>query len=167
MIRTERLLLRRATWDDLAAVHRLLSDPRVMRYWSRPEHETLEETTHWLRFLVDPAPDSRDFLIEKDGEVIGKAGAWKLPEVGFLLAPGHWGQGLAREAMVAVIADVEAAFPDLPELIAEADPRNAASLRLLDRLGFRETHRAERTLLWKDEWCDSVYLARPRGGPAA
>ena len=167
MIRTERLVLRRATWDDLAAVHRLLSDPRVMRYWSRPEHETLEETKHWLRFLVDPAPDSRDFLIEKDGEVIGKAGAWKLPEVGFLLAPGHWGQGLAREAMVAVISDVEAAFPDLPELIAEVDPRNAASLRLLDRLGFRETHRAERTLLWKDEWCDSVWLARPRGGRPA
>ena len=156
MIRTDRLLLRRATWDDLDAVHRLLSDPRVMRYWSRPEHETLEETRHWLRFLI-----------ERDGEVIGKAGAWKLPEVGFLLHPDHWGQGLAFEAMTAVIAHVEAGQPALPELTAEVDPRNTASLRLLDRLGFRETHRAERTLLWKDEWCDSIYLARIRGGPEA
>lgn len=162
MIRTERLVLRRASWDDLHAVHRLLSDPRVMRYWSRPEHETLEETRAWLRFMVEPEPDCRDFLIEKDGEVIGKSGAWKLPEVGFLLHPDHWGQGLAFEAMTAVIADVEAAFPALPQLIAEADPRNGPSLRLLERLGFRETHRAERTLLWKDEWCDSVYLARKR-----
>ncbi len=166
MIRTERLLLRRATWDDLEAAHRLLSDPRAMRYWSRPEHETLEETRHWLRFLVEPAADSLDLLVEKDGEVIGKAGAWQLPEVGFLLHPDHWGQGLAFEAMAAVIAHVEAEFPALPALTAEADPRNAASLRLLDRLGFRETHRAERTLLWKDEWCDSIYLARPRGGQA-
>ncbi|MFO1202870.1 MAG: GNAT family N-acetyltransferase [Tabrizicola sp.] len=164
MIRTARLVLRQATWDDLDAVHRLMSDPRAMRYWSRPEHETLEETRHWLRFLVEPEADSLDFLIEKDGEVIGKAGAWKLPEVGFLLRPDHWGQGLAFEAMTAVISHVEALHPALPELTAEADPRNAASLRLLDRLGFRETHRAERTLLWKDEWCDSVYLARPRGG---
>ena len=31
MIRTERLVLRRATWDDLEAVHRLFSDPRAMR----------------------------------------------------------------------------------------------------------------------------------------
>lgn len=164
MIRTERLVLRRATWDDLEAVHRLFSDPRAMRYWSRPEHATLEETRHWLRFLVEPAADSLDFLIEKDGEVIGKAGAWQLPEVGFLLHPDHWGQGLAFEAMTAVIAHVEAAAPALPEFTAEVDPRNAASLRLLARLGFRETHRAKRTLLWKDEWCDSVWLARPRGG---
>jgi len=134
-----------------------------MRYWSRPEHATLDETRHWLRFLVEPAPDSLDFLIETDGEVIGKAGAWQLPEVGFLLHPDHWGKGLAHEAMLAVIAHVEAEFPALPELTAEVDPRNLASLRLLDRLGFRETHRAERTLLWKDEWCDSVWLARKRG----
>jgi RimJ/RimL family protein N-acetyltransferase len=50
----------------------------------------------------------------------------------------------------------------LAQLTAEVDPRNAASLRLLAKLGFRETHRAVRTLLWKDEWCDSIYLARPR-----
>lgn len=162
MIRTARLTLRRATWDDLEAAHRLFSEPRAMRYWSRPEHETLEETRHWLGFLVEPAPDSLDFLIEKDGEVIGKAGAWQLPEVGFLLHPDHWGKGLAFEAMTAVIAHVEAEFPDLSALTAEVDPRNAASLRLLAKLGFAETHRAERTLLWKDEWCDSVWLARPR-----
>lgn len=167
MIRTERLLLRRATWGDLEAVHRLFSNPQAMRYWSRPEHETLEETRTWLRFLVEPAADSLDFLIEKDGAVIGKAGAWQLPEVGFLLHPDQWGQGLAFEAMAAVIAHVEAEHPALPELTAEVDPRNAASLRLLDRLGFHETHRAERTLLWKDEWCDSIWLARPRGGLAA
>jgi RimJ/RimL family protein N-acetyltransferase len=51
---------------------------------------------------------------------------------------------------------------DVPALTADVDPRNAASLRLLDRLGFRETGRAERTMLWGDEWCDSVYLALPR-----
>ncbi len=47
----------------------------------------------------------------------------------------------------------------MPALTAEADPRNDASLGLLARLGFQETHRAERTLLWGDEWCDSVYLS--------
>lgn len=163
MIRTERLVLRRATWDDLDAVHRLLSNPAVMRYWSRPEHATLEETRLWLRDMVEPGPESIDFLIEKEGEVIGKAGAWQLPEVGFLLHPDHWGKGLALEAMTAVIAHLFAAH-DVPELTADVDPRNASSLKLLGRLGFVETGRAERTLLWRDEWCDSVYLALPRRG---
>jgi ribosomal-protein-alanine N-acetyltransferase len=38
------------------------------------------------------------------------------------------------------------------------DPRNAGSLRLLRRLGFRKTGRKERTWLVGEEWCDSVYL---------
>lgn len=161
MLRTKRLTLRRAGWDDLEAAHRLFSDPAVMRYWSRPEHETLEETRRWLKDLVDPEPGSDDFLIEHQGEVIGKAGAWDLPEIGFLLRPDHWGMGLAHEALTALIGYLFATY-DMPNLTAEVDPRNAASLRLLAKLGFVETGRAERTLLWRDEWCDSVYLALRR-----
>ncbi len=164
MITTARLVLRRARWSDLAAVHGTMSDPRAMRYWSRPEHETVAETREWLRDMVEPPADSVDFLIERDGVVIGKAGAWRLPEVGFLLHPEHWGQGLATEAMRAVIGHLERTHADLPELTAEVDPRNTGSLRVLAKLGFVETHRAERTLLWRDEWCDSIYLARPHGG---
>ncbi len=51
---------------------------------------------------------------------------------------------------------------EIDEVVAEVDPRNAASLRLLARLGFRETGRASRTLRVGDEWCDSVYLALSR-----
>jgi RimJ/RimL family protein N-acetyltransferase len=161
MIRTQRLTLRRARIEDLDDVHAMLSHPAAMRYWSTPEHETLEQSREWLAGMVAGGPDEDDFLIEHQGRVIGKAGAWKLPEIGFLLHPDHWGKGLGFEAMSAAIAHLFAAH-DLPELTAEADPRNAASLRLLGRLGFVETGRAERTLLWREEWCDSVYLALKR-----
>lgn len=160
MIRTSRLILRRATPDDLADVHAMLSDPRAMRYWSRPEHETLEESRDWLAAMI-AATDADDYLVEHQGRVIGKAGMWKKPEVGFLLHPDFQGQGLAREAMEAVILHLFATH-DLPELVAEADPRNEASLKLLSRLGFVETGRESRTLLWRDEWCDSVYLSLSR-----
>ncbi|MCF1709823.1 GNAT family N-acetyltransferase [Tabrizicola sp. J26] len=172
-IRTPRLTLRRARKGDLTAVHALLSNPRLMRYWSTPEHETIEQTCAWLDGMVaageasDAAlargepTDSDDFLIEYQGRVIGKAGAWKLPEVGFLIATEYHGQGLMREAMEAMIAHLFARHP-IPRLVAEADPRNAASIGLLTRLGFVETHRAERTMQWRDEWCDSVYFALDR-----
>jgi RimJ/RimL family protein N-acetyltransferase len=161
MIVTDRLTLRRARMSDLDDVHAMLSQPAAMRYWSTPEHETLEESRKWLAGMVAGAPGEDDFLIEHQGRVIGKAGAWRLPEVGFLLHPHHWGKGLAREAMDAVIAHLFATH-DVADLTAEADPRNAASLRLLAKLGFVETGRAERTLQWRDEWCDSVYLALKR-----
>ncbi len=60
MIRTRRLVLRRATWADLAAVHRVMSNPAAMRYWSRPEHETVEETRRWLDYMINPPADSLD-----------------------------------------------------------------------------------------------------------
>lgn len=161
-IETLRLVLRRARSDDRDALHALFTDPAVMRYWSRPPHETTEETDRWLADMIGaPAAESDDFIIEHAGAVVGKAGAWRLPEVGFMIAPHLWGRGLAAEAMRAVIAHLFAAH-DLPALTAEVDPRNDASLRLLARLGFHETGRAERTLLWGEEWCDSVYLALPR-----
>lgn len=163
MIVTDRLILRRARMEDLDDVHAMLSHPAVMRYWSTPEHETLEQSRKWLAGMVAGAPGEDDFLIEHQGRVIGKAGAWNLPEVGFLLHPDHWGKGLGFEAMTAVTGYLFDTH-DLPALTAEADPRNAASLGLLAKLGFVETGRAEKTLLWRDEWCDSVYLALRRPG---
>lgn len=159
---TARLTLRKPRPEDLADLHACLSDPRAMRYWSTPEHETVEQTKAWLDSMiaVDPAV-SDDFLITHQGRVIGKAGMWQSPEIGFLLRPDYWQQGLAHEAMSAVINHLFATR-DLPCLTAEADPRNAGSLGLLARLGFVETHRAERTMQWRDEWCDSVYLRLDR-----
>jgi RimJ/RimL family protein N-acetyltransferase len=161
-IETARLRLRRPRVSDLDDLHALLSDPRVMRYWSTPEHETPEQTTEWLAGMMDPTQaDSDDFLVEHQGRIVGKAGAWRLPEVGFLIHPDLWGKGLAREAMTAAISYLFAQH-GIDSLTAEVDPRNSASIGLLIRLGFMETHRAERTMQWRDEWCDSVYFALKR-----
>ena len=112
--------------------------------------------------MIGAAPEaSDDFIVECDGRVIGKAGCWRLPEIGYILHPDYWGQGLATEALTAVIGHVFAGR-DVDAITADVDPRNEASLKLLARLGFVETHRAQRTWLVGEEWCDSVYLALPR-----
>lgn len=161
-IETARLVLRKPRLSDLPALHEVMSRPEAMRYWTRPAHDDIGETLDFLKSMAASGPtESDDFIIEYQGRAIGKAGAWRLPEVGFLLHPDHWGKGMAREAMEAVINHLFR-HHDLPRLVAEADPRNAASLGLLARLGFRETHRAERTMQWGEEWCDSVYLALER-----
>lgn len=161
-LHTARLCLRRAQASDLMAVHALLSDPRAMRYWSTPPHETLDQTITWLhRMIARPLTESDDFLIEHSGQIIGKAGAWNLPEIGFLINPDHWRKGFGTEALTALIPHLFT-HHKIPHLIAEADPRNQASLTLLARHGFTETHRAENTMQWGEEWCDSVYLRLTR-----
>ncbi len=159
---TQRLRLRPARIDDLAAMHAILGSAAAMRYWSSPPHIDLDETRVWLEAMIAAPPaESCDFVVERGGEVIGKAGCWRLPEIGYILHPDHWGQGLAREALEAVIPHVFARFA-IPAIEADVDPRNLASLGLLARLGFEETHRAMRTWKVGEEWCDSVYLSLPR-----
>jgi RimJ/RimL family protein N-acetyltransferase len=162
VIRTPRLLLRRARIEDLPGIHAIMSDKRAMRYWSSLPHETEEQTREWLQSMIDaPAEASDDYVIEHEGRVIGKAGCHRLPEIGFILDPDCWGKGLAREAMEAVIRHIFATRP-VETLIADVDPRNQASLGLLKRLGFRETGRAKGTYMLGDQACDSVYLALAR-----
>ncbi|HYD13628.1 MAG TPA: GNAT family N-acetyltransferase [Allosphingosinicella sp.] len=164
MIRTERLLLRRARLDDVDAFHAIMRDPVAMRFWSTPPHTSLDETRDWVASMVERSAGAcNDFVVELDGRAIGKAGCYMLPEIGFILHPDHWGRGYAREAMTAVIAHIFATN-DLEKLVADVDPRNRASIGLLTRLGFSETHRARGTWQVGGELCDSVYFALPRPG---
>ncbi|MBW8637171.1 GNAT family N-acetyltransferase [Hoeflea sp. WL0058] len=161
MIITKQLLLRRARMSDLDDLHQVFSNPAAMRFWDSLPYQEIEQTQRLLEAMIAASPDeSDDFVIEHEGRAIGKAGCWRLGEIGFILHPDHWGKGLAHEALSAAIPHI---FENLPidRLEADVDPRNDASLKLLSRLGFRETGRAARTILVGDEWCDSVYLELP------
>jgi RimJ/RimL family protein N-acetyltransferase len=162
IIKTDRLVMRRAEGRDLAALHAVLSDERAMRYWSTPPHASLHRTREWLKdMMASPSPESDDFVVEFEGHVIGKAGFWRMPEIGYIFHPDYWGRGFAGECLSALIARAFVKFP-LAAVKADVDPRNTASLRLLARLGFVETSRAQATILVGDTWCDSVYLELTR-----
>ena len=161
-ITTPRLKLRHARPDDLAAMHAVLSDPRAMTWWSTPPHQTLDQTRTWLDSMIaGNAEGSDDFVIEREGQVIGKAGFFMAPELGYILHPNHWGQGLASEAVGAAVDHVFATR-DHDALEADVDPANQASIRLLERLGFVRTGSAERTLNIGGEWKDSLYYGLTR-----
>lgn len=161
-IRTARLLLRRAVLADITAVHAFMSSPDAMRYWATLPHASMAETETWFEqqfFSGDPARD--EWVIEFEGRVVGNIGIWNMPEFGFILHPEVWGQGLGSEAATAFLAYAFATYP-IEAVTADVDPRNAASLNLLRKLGFAVTGAAENTFLIGDEWCHSVYLALPR-----
>ena len=165
MIRTPRLVLRRVRpQEDFAGMHAVLSDAKAMTYWSTPPHTTVAQTREWLAAMAaTPEHEGDDFIIEYQGRAVGKAGFYRFPDIGYILAPELWGQGLVAEALVPIIGR---AFGQagLERITADVDPRNTASIRLLEKLGFAETHRAERTWLIAGAWCDSVYFALSREG---
>ena len=165
-LRTPRLILRTARAGDLEAMHAVLSDPRATRWWSSPPHATLAQTAAWLDAMIANGPDHPDFVVELDGRVVGKAGFWRLPDVGYILHPDCWGQGLAAEAVGAAIDHVFRAG-DAETLTADVDPENAASIRLLERSGFIRTGSGERTWNVGGVWKDSLYYALTRADRAA
>ena len=163
IIKTARLTLRRARAGDLADLHEVMRHAEAMRYWSTPPHPDLDTTASWLdcKLAEDPAR-SVEFVIEYLGRAIGTAGGGVLPEVGYILHPAQWGQGLAFEAMQAVIARAFAR-PDTDHLMADVDPRNAASVKLLKRLGFVYVSHADNTFRIAGEWVHSDYYRLERG----
>jgi len=159
-LRTQRTLLRRARESDVDAFFAILSDAETMRFWSTPPHRSVETTRSWLRPMLEPDPAiSDEFVIELEGEAVGKAGFYRLPELGFILRRDLWGRGIVFEAATAVIEHV-LRTRNLDELVADVDPRNVASLKLLARLGFEESGRAERTYCIDGVWVDSAYMRR-------
>jgi ribosomal-protein-alanine N-acetyltransferase len=167
MIQTARLTLRRARPDDLADLHQVMRDPRAMQYWSTPPHPDLGTTAVWLdRKLAEDLAGSVEFVMEYQGRAIGTAGGGVLPEVGYILHPDYWGKGFAFEAMQAIIAYAFANHP-VDHLMADVDPRNAASIKLLKRLGFVFTSHAQKTFCIAGEWVHSDYyrLNRPVTAP--
>jgi ribosomal-protein-alanine N-acetyltransferase len=161
-LRTDRLVLRRARPDDLAAIHAVLSDEQAMRYWSTGAHMDLAQTRDWLDSMISAsAAISDDFVVTLDGKVIGKLGAWRLPEIGFILRSDQWGRGYAAEAMKAFLNHVFQAR-EVGFLTADVDPRNGSALKLLSDHGFIETGRATGTWNTHIGVCDSIYLQLDR-----
>ncbi|MEE2943931.1 MAG: GNAT family protein [Pseudomonadota bacterium] len=164
MIETKRLLLRRTEMRDLDDFHAIFTHPKAMRYWSALPHESIQQTEEIVSAMVKVDHGfSDDFAVEYEGRVVGKAGCWRVGEIGFIFHPDVWGQGIATEALAAAIPH---AFETLPmeKIEADVDPRNASSLAVLRKFRFCEVGRAEKTFLLGDEWCDSIYLELTRTG---
>jgi RimJ/RimL family protein N-acetyltransferase len=144
---TERLGFGHWNGDDLVLAMTLWSDPRVSVWIGGPfTPEQVKarldreiEISHTCKVQYWPV-----FQL-KDGELVGCAGLRpygtdeQVLELGFHFRPEYWGQGLAHEAAQAVIAFAFETL-EVEGLFAGHHPENAASERLLRKLGFRYTH---------------------------
>lgn len=165
-ITTPRLILRPAHVDDADAWLAIFSDPRVMRYWSSAPWRSVEQalaSIHrdmeamaagtWIRLAI---------ALEDSGPPVGMCTLFafqpqcRRAEIGYALGSAHWGQGYMQEALGALITHGFDAL-DLHRIEADADPRNAASCRLLERLGFTLEGRLRERWIVEGEISDTNY----------
>ena len=166
-LHTARLRLRPFTEEDKDALYALMSNAYVLRYWDAPPWT---ERTRADRFLarckeMEQEGSGVRLAIERtdDGAFVGWCAfmQWN-PDfrsalIGYCLAEKAWGHGYATEAAGAM---VQWAFDtlDLNRIQSEADTRNRASERVLEKLGFvREGTLRENCIVNGDVSDSSVY----------
>lgn len=143
MIETQRLILRRFEDADADAIYAMRSDAEFMRFIKQPESR--KQAVGWMR-MVSRYWETDNFgfwaVVEKrSGETIGWSGTWNLwetgeKEIGFAIARKFWGRGFATEAAsVALRYSFENRKAE--KTVAVAIPENAASRRVMEKLGMK------------------------------
>ncbi len=149
LIETDRLTLRHFRTDDLDAFAETMADPEVVRHLGG---EPNDREDAWRKLLTGAGFWSLMgigmWAVERrsDHRLIGHLGFFDFqrdmrpsiagePEMGWIFNPRAHGQGFATEACEAALAWFDRTQPpvSIPAIIA---PKNKASMRLAERLGF-------------------------------
>jgi [ribosomal protein S5]-alanine N-acetyltransferase len=142
VLTTDRLVLRPVTPRDHAALLAHWTTPDVRRFLFDGGVMSAGEISEAIE------DSARDFAAagyglwlvqEKDhADLVGTAGLRPLEHLGleifYSLAPGWWGRGYATEAARAVVEHALGPL-GLPEVLAEVDEGNTASVAVIERLG--------------------------------
>ena len=164
-LNTRRLLLRPLRGSDADALLGLFSDPKVMRYWSTPPWKSIDQA----RSMIDrdgkamAAGEHVRLGLERteDGVLIGTCTLFAISEqcrraeVGYAMASHAWGKAYMDEALRALL---NYGFSELKlnRVEADIDPRNEASARSLERLGFKKEGYLRERWIVGDEVSDTA-----------
>jgi ribosomal-protein-alanine N-acetyltransferase len=147
ILETPRLLLRELLLSDAQAVFRIRGDQQVTQYNTGKAYDSVEQASDLISAITVAYDDKAEVrwgitLKQGDGQVIGMCGYnyWhrvdQRASVGYDLARAAWGQGIMTEALRAVVAFGFAQMK-LHRVEADAEARNRASLRVLEKVGFQ------------------------------
>jgi RimJ/RimL family protein N-acetyltransferase len=162
-----RVALRWLTARDVPALLAVFGDPEVVRYMDHGAHASEADAAALLAHIEAGFAARTLFqwgVTRRDDDAVigtctlfGLANGHRRAEIGYALARPAWGQGIMAEALPLAL-DFAFDVLGLHRVEADVDPRNAASLRSLARLGFaREGYLRERYHV-HGEIQDSVFL---------
>ncbi len=163
---TERLLLRDFEQEDWRAVQAYASRPEVYRFqpWgpSTPDdaQEYVEQAIGQAR--TQPRTEYALAIVLKTTNVVIGACTLMIQsqqvrqgELGYFLHPDSWGHGYATEVAQRLL---QFSFTSLSlhRIVATCDPRNTASVRVLEKVGMHYVGWLRDHMLLRDGWRDSL-----------
>lgn len=141
---TKRLYLRECNSMDASLAYELNLDPEVIRYTGDPPFSSVNEAREFLEnydaFEKHGMGRWYAFIRDTD-EFIGWCGLKYSPEmdevdIGYRLLKQHWNKGYSTEAAKACL-DYGFQKLGLKEIVARADKRNPASIKVMEKIGMK------------------------------
>lgn len=144
VLRTQRLILRTASEQDVDDLFEAASDPEVARYTSWEPHTSPEVSRavigRWLQRYREGQVAPWAMEVAAEGKFIGACGflSWSISparaEIGYAISRHYWNQGLVTEAVREVLRFGFEAMR-LNRIQATCEPGNTASARVLGKVG--------------------------------
>jgi RimJ/RimL family protein N-acetyltransferase len=167
-LRSERLRIRRFDPRDADALVAYRSEPEVARFQSWGETFPIEAANTLIRAFAEGDADRPGWFqwaierIDHPG-IVGDIGVdlnrdGRQAVIGYTVAQAFQGRGYATE-IIARLVEHLLVERGLHRVTAECDTRNAASVRLLERLGFRREGHMRSSTWINGEWCDDYVYA--------
>lgn len=153
-IETERLVIRVTQLSDAESIFRgYARDAEVTRYLTWRPHKDVHETERFLAECIAAWKRGARFpwVISSrgDDELVGmveiRVNSFKA-DVGYVIARKWWGKGLATEALRPVV-EWAMAQPGIYRVWALCDVENAASVRVLEKVGMKREGVLRRNIL--------------------
>lgn len=163
-LHTPRLLLREITPDDAEALFEMRTDERAMRYIARPLQKDISESVELIEKIRTSFAQNEGvswtICLHGQSKMLGNIAFWKMDkenhrtEIGYMLHPDYWRQGIMDEAMTAAL---EYCFKvlDFHSVEANTDPENEASGRILEKHGFVQEAYFRENMYFEGRFLDS------------
>jgi RimJ/RimL family protein N-acetyltransferase len=146
VLETERLSLRQLTVDDAQFILKLLNEPSFLRYIGDKQVRNLKYAEAYILNGPVASYERNGFglylvALRESYTPTGMCGFLKReelpdPDIGFAFLPEFWSKGFAFEAASALLQDARERLK-LRRILAITSVDNEASIKLLERLGFR------------------------------
>ncbi len=162
-INTDRLHLRRMTQEDANEIYFFRSDEEVTRYTAFTKANNVDDAKIFIE-KIENAIDSNESIfwaisLKNETRLIGTICLWNInvekqtSEIGYMLHPDYQGKGIMQEAIINVI---DYGFNNMQCKIIEAgvDPENIASIKVLEKNGFREIRKEDYEVIYSLENLD-------------
>ncbi|MFI5219636.1 MAG: GNAT family N-acetyltransferase [Bacteroidia bacterium] len=168
VLETERLLLRKFRIEDASDFFAQRTNDEVWKYIDKPKTQSVEEALELINKILAAFENNEGIAwvmeIKETKKNIGNISFWRFEkenhraEIGYLLLPEYWGKGIMKEAIDAI---VDYGFKNIRihSIEANVNPKNKASLKLLEKSGFVQEGYFKENYFFNGKFYDSAIFS--------